>query len=54
MTYNKADGSQFISGRHVFIPEIFVVKVEVEREQFAHLYKANEILRKKGNKGKVW
>lgn len=53
MTYNKADGSQSISGGYVFITEIVVIKV-VEKEKFAHLYEANEIPRKKGKRGKVW
>lgn len=52
MTYNKADGSQSISGGYVFITEIVVIKVE--KEQFAHLYEANEIPRKKGKQGNVW
>jgi len=47
MTYGKADGSQFISGGQVFITEIVLMKVEVEREQFVHLYEVNEIPRKR-------
>lgn len=54
MTYNKADGSQSISGGYVFITEIVVIKVEVEKDKFAPLYEANEIPRKKGKQGKVW
>lgn len=54
MTYNKVDGSHSISGGYMFITEIVVMKVKVEKEQFAHLYEDNEIPRKKGNQGKVW
>lgn len=44
MTYHKADGSQLISGGHVLITEIVVMKVE--RKQFAHLSEANNTARK--------
>lgn len=47
MACNKADGCQLISGGHVLITEIAVMKAEVETEQFAYLYETNEIPRKK-------
>lgn len=50
MTYNKADNSQSIPGGYMFITEIVAMKVEAEKEQFAHLYEANEIPREKKKK----
>lgn len=47
MTYNKADGSQSISGGHMFITETVAMKEAAEKEPFAHLYEANDIPRKK-------